>query len=175
MHLGPRNITFDYSYQINILFNNTFHNLKWKWKTTDYGILLFWNKSGKVLQTCVVHTKVCKKGDSMHMVWETCSKSIPKFKHVAYVGLNPKLQDPHDSQLIKFLYLWLTKVCKGVIWYVLGTWHWKSISKVSTSIACGSNTKLWSAHGSQHVMLGAHDKCIPYFYQVSVLYAQGVR
>ncbi len=54
MHLSPRNITFDYSYQINILFNNTFHNLKWKWKTTDYGILLFWNKSGKVLQTFLI-------------------------------------------------------------------------------------------------------------------------
>ncbi len=32
-------------------FHNTFQNLKWKWKTTDYRVLLFWNKSEKVLQT----------------------------------------------------------------------------------------------------------------------------
>jgi len=105
MHLGARNITFNCSYKLNILFNNTFYNLKWKWKTTDYGIFLIWNKSGKVLQTfrirctqgpffiCGTHKSV-QKGDSMHMVWETCSKFISKFKHV---GLNPKLQDPLDK------------------------------------------------------------------------------
>jgi hypothetical protein len=69
--------------------------------------------------------------------WGTCSKSISKFKRVAYVGLNPKLQEPHDSQFIKFLYLWLTKVCKGVTWYVLGMWHWSQFPKIQPVLHVG--------------------------------------